>query len=61
MKGELSRETKGPAMSKDKMKSEGVSPGVPVAKTPSAGGPGLIPSGGTRSHMLQLKSSQITN
>ena len=48
-------------MRKDKMKSEGASPGVPVAKTPSAGGPGSIPSGGTRSHTPQLKSSQATN
>ena len=36
-------------------------PGGPVAKTPNAGGPGLIPGGGTRSHMLKLRpsSSQI--
>ena len=30
-------------------------PGGPVAKTPNAGGLGLIPGQGTRSHMLQLK------
>ena len=33
------------------------SPGDPVAKTlcSNAGGPGLIPGQGTRSHMLQLR------
>ena len=30
-------------------------PGGPVAKTPNAGGLGLIPGQGTRSHILQLK------
>ena len=43
------------------MKSQGAFPGVPGAKTPSAGGPGSIPGGGTRSHKLQLMSSQATN
>ncbi|TEA37188.1 hypothetical protein DBR06_SOUSAS210422, partial [Sousa chinensis] len=28
--------------------------------TPSAGGPGLIPGQGTRSHMLQLKTPHLT-
>ena len=30
-------------------------PGSPVAKTPSAGGPGSIPAWGTISHILQLR------
>ena len=36
-------------------------PGGPVAKTsiPNTGGQGLIPDQGTRSHMLQLRPSQI--
>ena len=30
-------------------------PGGPVAKTPNAGGPGLISGRGTRLHMPQIK------
>ena len=35
-------------------------PGCPVANTPNAGGPGLIPGQGTRFHMLQLSLHAVT-